>query len=132
MYVKTAVDGVMGSLRHNGQMWTKSRLRQSIRRKMKVLKREYTPIRGCSSFWSWLWFTADYPLGTMYGDDRANWFKYCGSAVRVLIRRRFGFSTDLGYHRDELNTWTYLLLHLILLVAFTFLGIEIMLILLLK
>lgn len=99
---------------------------------MKIIKHEYTPIRDCTNFLAWLWFTADYPFGSMYGADRANWFKYCGSDCRVLIRRRFGFSTDLAYHRTELNTWTYLFLHLLLLLAFCFLSGEIMLICLLN
>lgn len=98
---------------------------------MKIIKKEYTPIKGCSSFWSWLWFTADYPYGTMYGDDRANWFRYCGSNDRVLIRRRFGFSSDIRYNREEIGT-THEILFSFAVIMFTCLLTEISLILLLR
>ena len=99
---------------------------------MKIVKKEYTPIKGCSNFWSWLWFTADYPYGTMYGDDRANWFRYCGSANRVLIRRRFGFSKDVQYYQEELNTGVYLVLHLTSILMTACLLVEIGLLLLIR
>ena len=98
---------------------------------MKLLKREYTPIKGCNSFFSWLWFTADYPLFSMYGDDTENWFKHCGSDNRVLIRRRFGWSTDYGYNRNEFG-FLYSMLFLVAVVGVTWLLTEIGLILLIN
>lgn len=94
---------------------------------MKIIKHEYTPIRGCQNFLAWLWFTVDYPYGSMYGEDRANWFKYCGSDFRVLIRRRFGFSWDVAYHRTELG-FLHVMLTIIMMFGLAFLGIELMLI----
>lgn len=68
---------------------------------MTIIKKEYVSLNGCVNFFAWLWFTADYPFGSMYGADRANWFKYCGSDNRLRIRRRFGFSQEIQYHRNE-------------------------------
>ena len=93
---------------------------------MKVLKREYCKRKDCQDFWSWFWFTRDYPHGTTY----ENWFRLCGSPLRQLICRRFGFTTIYVYDRRE--TFLNVILCIIASVLFCFLMLEIFLIVLIN
>lgn len=90
---------------------------------MKLIKLEYVPIKQCLCFWTWLWFTRDYPYGAFYGEDRENWFRHCGSANRLLIRRRFGITR---YHSSEFG-FLHAFLFICLVVSLSFVASELLL-----
>lgn len=87
---------------------------------MKIIKTEYSKLSECQGFMAWFWFTRDYPAGY----QNLDWFKYCGNSNRVLIRRRFGWSIDVAYNRKEIGI-LYVFLHLIRVILFLFLLMEI-------
>lgn len=96
---------------------------------MKLIKTECLRIKECTSFWSWLWFTRDYPYGSVCGDGQ--WFKYCGSPIRLLIVRKFGIHREYVYDRNEVS-FLHLLAAMVAFIGFIFLAIEVMCIVLLS